>query len=252
MQPSRLFTFALLLLPALPALADSLGLAAGASYWYYDLSGTARYRSSNPADDINLRNDLGYGSDQVTSVFVRLEQPVPMVPNIRLAVTDLDSSANGRLSRSVSYGGRVFSASEAVASHIRLNQADVTLYYSPLDNWVDLDLGIDAKRVELDVDLDGSLSGHQSAHVQGWVPMLYAGVGADLPLTGLSLGLDGAWIGYQGSRFYDYRAEVRYRTPWRVGVQAGYRAIRLDLNDFDGASSNLEFSGPYAGLHLAF
>jgi outer membrane protein len=82
--------------------------------------------------------------------------------------------------------------------------------------------------------------------------MGYAGIGVDLPLTGLSVGADGAYVKYQGSSFYDFSLRISYTSPWFVGAEAGYRKIKLDLDDFDDSFADVEFDGPYAGLYLHF
>jgi len=78
------------------------------------------------------------------------------------------------------------------------------------------------------------------------------GAGVDLPLTGLSVSADGSAIGYSGSSFYDYTLRATYTTPWRVGIDVGYRKIKLDLDDFDNSYANVTFDGPYAGAYLHF
>ena len=150
------------------------------------------------------------------------------------------------------YGDRIFLFNEDVSSEFELDQTDITLYYSPLDNVVNVDLGLNAKYIDSEARISGAISGTETANVSGWVPMLYAGVGADLPLTGLSVGADGAYIHYDGSSFYDYSVHASYTSPWHVGVNAGYRKIKLDLDDFDDSFADVEFDGLYAGAYLHF
>jgi hypothetical protein len=49
-------------LSCLPSLtfAAALGVRAGANYWSYDISGTARFETSDNSNDIVVNNDLGY------------------------------------------------------------------------------------------------------------------------------------------------------------------------------------------------
>ena len=74
----------------------------------------------------------------------------------------------------------------------------------------------------------------------------------DLPLTGLSASADGSYIKYDGSSFYDFSVRASYTTPWHLGVDIGYRRIKLDLDDFDDSFADVEFDGPYAGAYLHF
>ena len=247
---STLVTLAALF-PALCA-ADTLGVRVGAAYWDFDMSGTARYKTRDSANNLDINKDLGYDDGSLTFFYAAFEHPVPFLPNVRLSRTDLDEDARGRLSKTVVYGNRVFLFNEDVSSDVKLDQTDITLYYSPLDNVVNVDLGLNAKYIDSKARITGSISGTETANVSGWVPMLYAGAGADLPLTGLSVGIEGAYVRYDGSSFYDYSVQASYTSPWHVGVNAGYRKIKLDLDDFDDSFADVEFDGPFAGAYLHF
>jgi len=241
-----------LLLSPLSGTADVLGVQVGAGGWAYDISGTARYKTKDSANDIDVNRDLGYDDDSLAYFYAVLEHPVPLLPNVRVGYTNIDSNANGTLRNTVVYGDVIFNANENVRSSVELKQTDVTLYYELLDNVVSLDLGLNAKYIDSKGEITGETSGSESADVSGWVPMLYAAVGSDLPFTGLSVSAQGSLIQYQDSKFYDYAISASYISPWHIGVDVGYRAIKLDLDDFDDSFADVEFDGPYAGLQLSF
>ena len=252
MRHTLIPVLAALLSPALSA-ADTLGMRVGANYWDFDISGTARYKTRDPANDIDVNQDLGYNDGSLGFYYVSLEHPVPLLPNVRISRTDIDEDANGRLRQTVIFGDTTFFVNEDVSSKVQLDQTDITLYYSLLDNIVNLDLGLNAKYIDSKARITGTTSGiTQTADVSGWVPMGYAGVGVDLPLTGLAVSADGAYVKYQSSSFYDFTARVTYTSPWFVGADVGYRKIKLDLDDFDDSFADVEFDGPYAGLYLHF
>ncbi len=234
------------------ARADVIGFWAGANYWNYDISGTARYRSNNASDDVDVNDDLGYNDGSSPVIYATLEHPLPFLPNVRLMYTDIDESAAGVLSRTVTFGNTTFTASEAVTSSVSLKQTDVTLYYSPLDNIANLDLGLTLRYIDSKTRITGQSSGSEQADLSAWVPMFYAGVGIDLPLSGLAVGAEGSAVAYSGSSLYDFTVRATYLTPWRVGIDLGYRKLRLKLDDIDNSSADLEFSGPYAGAYLHF
>ncbi len=251
MRQSHCFILASLLLPT-AAGADLLGVTVGANYWNYDISGTARYQTKDSSNDIDVNKDLGYDDGNLGYYYIELEHPVPFLPNIRISKTNVDEDANDTLSKTVVYGSITFQANEDVSSEVQLDQTDITLYYSPLDTIVNLDLGLNAKYIDSKARITGAVSGTQTADVSGWVPMAYVGVGIDLPLTGLAVSADGSFVKYQSSSFYDYTLRVTYTSPWYVGADVGYRKIKLDLDDFDDSFANIEFDGPYAGLYLHF
>jgi outer membrane protein len=251
MRHTLIFVIAASLIPALSA-ADTLGVRVGANYWDFDISGTARYKTKDSSNDIDVNKDLGYDDGTLGFYYISLEHPVPLLPNVRISKTDIDEDADGRLRQTVVFGDITFQVNEQVTSKVELDQTDITLYYSPLDNVVNLDVGLNAKYIDSKARITGATSGTQTADVSGWVPMAYAGVGVDLPLTGLAVGVDGAYVKYQSSSFYDFTARATYTSPWFVGVDVGYRKIKLDLDDFDDSFADVEFDGPYAGLYLHF
>ncbi len=250
----RQLTICAALLAFVPAFAqaDNLKAEVGARNWSYDISGTVRYKSKQSSDDIDVNDDLGYNDDDLNSYYITFEHPVPMLPNIRVSSTNIDTSSNGTLSGSVDYGNTTFAVNEDVNSEVQLDQTDVTMYYQLFDTVLNVDLGLNAKYIDSRSRITGSISGSETADVSGWVPMLYAGFGADLPFTGLSVSAGGSFVGYQDSTFYDYTLKASYITPWYLGVDVGYRAIRLNLDDFDGSYADIEFDGPFAGAHLEF
>ncbi len=251
----RRFLFPLISLSAAVSVAqaDVIGVWAGANYWNYDISGTVRYQSNNSSDDIDVNDDLGYNDGSTPVIYAALEHPLPMLPNVRLVYTDIDESANGQLTRSFTFGNTTFTGSENVTSSIELKQTDVTLYYSVLDNIANLDVGLTARYIDSRSRITGQSSGRtEEANISAWIPMAYAGVGIDLPLSGLAVGADASAIAYSGSSFYDFTVRATYDTPWRVGVDLGYRKIHLELDDIDNSYADLDFSGPYLGAYLHF
>ncbi len=239
-----------ILLPA-TAVADT-GITLGARYGTSDINGSLRYLSTSPDDDIDINDDLGYRDTRPYNFYLQLEHPLPLLPNARLNRSRMDESASGQLSRTVNFGGSKFTLGETVDSTAEVTQTDIILYYSIFDTVANVDVGLNAKYLDSSVSLSGNLAGDETANISGWVPMLYAGVGVDLPLTGLSIGADGSFTGYQGSRLYDLNLRASYTTDWHIGADLGYRRMKLNLDDFDDSYSNIEFDGPYAGIFVTF
>ena len=73
-----------------------------------------------------------------------------------------------------------------------------------------------------------------------------------LPLTGLSIGADGSYIGYDGNSLTDITAFIRYSSDYVFGLEAGIRTVTLELDDVDSTYGKLEFDGPYVSLFLHF
>ena len=249
---TKLATILVLLLLPDAVIAGDTGLLIGARLWHGDIDGEVRYRSDDPVNDIDLNRDLGYDYITAGDYYLRLEHPLPFLPNAMISNTRINESVRGRLSRTFDFGGSSFTVGEDVDSRVQYRQSDVILYYSLLDTGASVDVGVNARYIDSNTVLSGSNGGMETATVSGWIPLLYAGIGIELPLTGLSLGADGSFIGYQGHQLYDVTLHASYMTPWKAGADLGYRRLKLGLDDFDSYSADIEFSGPYAGVFVKF
>ncbi len=241
-----------LLLLADAVAAGEAGLRAGVREWFGTVDGTLRYRSNDPANDIDLNRDLGYDSINPGDYYLRLEHPLPLLPNALLGKTVVDENTTGRLTRTADFGGSQFTTGEDVDSTMQYRQSDIILYYSIVDTAASVDVGVNARYIDSHTAISGGNGGVETVDVSGWLPMLYAGIGFDLPLTGLSIGADGSFSGYRGSRLYDVTLHASYTTPWKIGADLGYRRLKISLDDFDAYTADVEIDGPYAGVFVNF
>ncbi len=243
MKPIQIIVAASLFTAIPIANADVLGLGASIGYWDSDLSGTA----STGGDRVDVDNDLDLSNNGEANLSAYLEHPVPLLPNVRLSYVKIDQ--DGRSQIGSGFDG--IPATAEVASQLDWRQMDLTLYYEVLDNWVNLDLGLTAR------DLDGELVVQQvgttnvsRTEVDAVLPMLYAAARFDLPLTGVSLGLDGNVVSYGGDSLYDYDAYGQYQFAG-VRVRAGYREMAVDYEDGDDRL-DVDISGPFVSAGFTF
>lgn len=234
----------------LTAHADTVfGVYAGAYSWKADYSGDINDTDADQTAD--LEDELGL-SDESNSVFyIAIEHPVPVLPNVRVQHTALDSSSNGRLTSDFTFDDVDFTASEAIQTDLDFTHTDLTLYYEVLDNWVNLDLGLTARVFDGEIRIEGAGEVAQ-VDIDATIPMLYVATQFDLPLTGLSAGVGGNAIGYSGSTLLDLNGYVQYEFPFGLGLRGGYRTFTLDLDDVDDIDSNLTLDGYYAALTFHF
>jgi len=235
--------------------ADTIGVWAGGGIWDWDVSGSIRYQSTNINDTINLENPgsgnyLNWADDDSSTLFVIIDHPVPLIPNVKLFRTSIETSGTGLAT--VTYGGANLSAD--VTSSLEMDMTDVTLYWDLLDNVVGLDIGINAKILDGQIIVsDVSTPGEtDTANFDVTIPMLYAGVDVSLPLTGLMIGANASYIGFSGSEITEYHAYVRYDSAFVFGVEAGIKSINITLDDIDQSYGELDFSGTYAQLYVHF
>lgn len=226
------------------AAADVLGLGANVSYWDSDLTGNA----SQGGDTVDVENDLNLDSDSNANLTAIFEHPIPLLPNVRLNYTAIEQSGRGELSS----GYDTIVTGAPVQSELDLDQLDLTLYYELLDNWVNLDAGLTARKMDgkLTVRDVTGVSPASETEVDAVIPMLYAAARFDLPLTGLSVGVEGNGISYGGDSIIDGAGYAQYDISV-LRLRAGYRQMNIDYEDGDEAL-DIELGGPFISAGVDF
>ncbi len=227
------------------ASADFIGFAVGGGVWNETPSGTFR-KTGDPAD-LSLTDDLFWGKENQSYFFATLEHPVPILPNIRIMKTNMDHGGTG--TTTFTFNGKTYS--NTITTDASIDQLDLTLYWELLDNVVSLDFGLNAKQLKLDYTFKDSTGNSDSDSINQTIPMVYGLVGAS-PLPDLLISAEMSYVTYSGTTVSDFTARVAYTTSYFLGVEAGYRAQKFQLDDVAGTTSNIEFKGPFAGLYLKF
>ena len=221
-----------------------LGFDASAGVWMPSYSGGVG------VDNFDVE-EFGLAEDNVTFLQAALEHPIPLVPNILVAHSKIETSGSTTLNEFVTFNDETFFIGTEVAADINLSHTDATLYYEILDNWVNLDLGLTARQFSGDMNV---VSEFQSEEIEfsGVVPMVYGVARFDLPFTGWSIVAQGNGTGYKGDTLTDLTAKIRWDfvPALDFAVEAGYRAMTLDIQELDALQSDLEIKGPYLGLSL--
>ncbi len=240
----------ILLFVSAPAYSAPLvDFSVSVSQWQPDYSGEI----GTDLDTATL-DELGFDDDDHNIVTLIFKHPIPGLPNVRIQDTDLSTDANGTLVRDLVIDGVTFSASDDVNTDLDLSHTDVTLFYSPLNNWVKLDLGLTGRRFDGEVEVTSSLAS-EDATLDEWIPMLYAGVRFELPLTGLYADATVNAISYDDNSLTDLTAAIGYTTDG-LGVdlfaELGYRSFSLEVDDIDDAEGDLDIDGAYFSVGLKF
>ena len=233
-----------LFLPA-TAQADALGIRIGANAWQQNFSGHAR--SGDTDDKIDVEDDLGYDDDDGFQGYISFEHAAPFFPNVLVQRTVIDANANGDLDGKT-FDGVVFPGE--VKSTIDLTHTDTTLYYEILDNWVSLHLGITGRFFEKGLKIEDE-NDSAKLDIEALIPLGYAAVKFDLPLTGLFVGADGNIIKYDDNWIYDAKATIGWESSVGLGIEGGYRYFDVQYDDNDD-EVKLTIKGPYAGLFFHF
>ena len=230
------------------SMADMLGGEFNVGYYNHTPSGTLKYQGSS----IDVENDFKWKKQSDVFAKLYLEHPLPLLPNIKLGYSNFGQSGSGVLNNSITFGNRVYSTASQIDTNLDLKMYDLTLYYEFLDNWLNLDAGVNIKYV------DGSISAvgrdafsnvlNESNTFSVPIPMLYAKARVDIPTTDISFQAEGNYISYDGNQFYDLEAGVRYTLALGLGFEGGYKSMKLKLNNVDDLTLDSTFSGAYAKL----
>ena len=237
------------------AQADTLlGLYLGVDGWQSDNSGSF-------AQDGNLQS-FKFDDETFTSYYAALEHPVPLVPNIKLKYTELELNGDTTLDETFSFGGSDYVVGTQVGTVSDLSHVDYILYYEIFDNdLVSIDLGVNAKQFDGEIVVTGtSQEGGQNTtervDFSGFVPLVYGRAEVGLPLTGLSVFFEGSLLAIDDSKVQDYQAGIAYalldNLAIDMDIKAGYRSMTLELDDIDDIYTDLDASGPFAGIQVHF
>lgn len=224
------------------------GVYAGAYAWSSSLDGDF---NSDDNTDIDTQDTLALDDDTASSFYVAVEHGVPLIPNVKLRRTELEFTEQAILTSSVVFDGKTFGATSTIDSTIDLSHTDATLYYEILDNVVSADFGLTARVFDGKAKL--STSGQNaSIDLNTTIPMAYVAVQVDLPLTGLYVGAEGNFISISGNKLQDASAKIGYTIAGGLGVEAGYRVLRLTLDDVSDLNSDISADGAYAAATFHF
>jgi outer membrane protein len=208
---------------------------------------------SSGSGDADVEDDLGYDDGRQTVIYLGLEHAVPVLPNLRLKHSTLSEEARGQVQNTFSFGGQTFNVATNVASSFDLDYTDLTLYYTPLDNVVKLDIGLTARQISADfyIQEDGNPGNSGEESISEVIPLLHIGAYGKLPLTGFYATGEINAIGYDGNSITDMRAGIGWVSDFMLGVELGYSRLALDV-DVDNVIADLEVGGPYLALSLNF
>ena len=200
----------------------------------------------NSSDSIELIDDLDIDDPGHSSMAIILEHPITALPNIRYQGSKLDSETSLR--------GETFSSGNKVSSSFDLAHDDIVLYYQLLNNWVDLDLGVDMKRLDGEVSFAGPA--RSTVSVDETIPLLYLSARFDLPLEGAYLGanintnvID---LGISESTAQDSTIMMGYESENGLGIEGGYKHFSLDLDTVESSDTDLEYDSVFLNGYIKF
>lgn len=230
------FLLLFVLFPCVSYSDTVLGLYAGAEYWNFDLSGTIKTSGSPVQLNTNNQNGIVFNA--------AIEHPIPFLPNLGIR----SSKINSNQTNSYNYNGQNIQ----LYSEIDLSHADITLYYELLDNWVNLDLGLNLKKFDGYNYLYSANNINQKNSIKSWIPMGYAKGQFNLPFSGLSASATLETLSIKNSKATDFDISLLYETDSGLGAKLGYRDLNVDLSDSEDFNTEISSKGLYLGVNFHF
>lgn len=237
------------------AQADTvLGLYVGVDGWKADNDGSF-------SDNNNALQNFNFEDETFVSYYAALEHPVPLVPNLKLKYTELELNGSTVLEDTFSFNGTDYIVGTDVNSVTDLSHIDYIFYYEIFDNdLISIDLGINAKQfdgqITVSYDSDEVFTQTETVDFSGFVPLAYGRFEAGLPFSGLSVFAEGSFLAIDDSKVQDYQMGIAWEfidnLAVDVAVKAGYRSMVLELDDVDDINTDIDASGPFAGIQVHF
>jgi len=197
-------------------MADMIGGELNLGYYTHIPSGTLQYQGSS----IDVKDTLKWKEESDIFAKVYLEHPVPIIPNLKVGYTDFGHGGSNLLTSNFTFAGETYSVGSNVDSTFDLKMYDLALYYEILDNWVNVDVGVNVKYIDGSISANNDIGLSESTSFQVPIPMLYGKARFDVPATGLSFQVEGNYVTYDGSRFYDAEVGIRYTLALGLGLES--------------------------------
>ncbi len=140
----------------------------------------------------------------------------------------------------------------ATGQALSIENADLTAYYSPINNWLKLDVGLQLRTFKARASVDNLAHSLRvvDASADAILPALYAQASFEMPASGIRFGASFSGMGIGDDTFSDGQARLSWHGDW-LGMEVGYRWLDLKLDEgphrFD-----LQLDGPYAGFTATF
>lgn len=143
---------------------------------------------------------------------------------------------------------QTFSATNLDA--LKYAQYDATWTYPWEIKTVNLDLGVTLRHLSGIKSSTENLSGD---YFQQVFPLIHASALFELPLEGLSAGIEGSHIDSINTQVFDYKAKVSYEWRKGFGLQGGWQHQQFNLDSAtDSGAAGYERTGPFVDFYLNF
>ena len=229
------------------------------------------YVSYKPASEINdridLKNDARLGDKTQPWVKLKLEHPIPVIPNIKLAYMPMKFDGSGNVTRTVKWGDNTYNLNAGFNLSVKLDRVDTTLYYNlpfiktATAGKLDVEFGLNVRTIMFDGKLSGieKVTGQSISESKSiTLPIPMGHLAAEIrPISQVSLVGELNYISYSKNTYYDYATGLRLnshgllQTPLKPFVEVGYRYEKLKIDEQD-VKTDLKVKGLYGLVGVRF
>ncbi len=242
-----------------PLHADSIGGEISLGFYNHSPSGYASYTDpflKHIGTTADLEETLHWTHETDLMLKAYIEHPMPMLPNIKLALTNLSHEGEGSVN-SFTWGSIDIPFGGSIENSFDMTKYDLTLYYELLDNWAEIDIGATLGYLDGNIAVTAlagfstlpKLSQTESIDFSIFLPTLYGKARFTIPTTDLSFQFEGDIFSYDKTSYYTYEASIRYTFSMGLGIEGGWKSLHFDSTDLtDGLILDMDFNGPYATI----
>jgi outer membrane protein len=231
--------------------ASGFEVGARGAYWFPKLSGSAQTNATGDTR-FDFKDTLGVEDKNIPfgEAFLRFGSTT-----LRVGYTQLTFDGDKRLTQTVIFNGKTFSATDNVISSLDMKMIDGEVQYDILRPDVgvagfNIGLILKVKYVDGKVELRNSTT-TETKDFKAPIPMIGAAAGAGFLKDMVRVDARAAGIAYSGNHLYDADAYASFAPVPFIRIQGGYRYIDLKI-DKDGTLGTFKLKGPYVGAQLSF
>jgi len=233
--------------------ASPFRIEGGIGVWNHDPDGIINYNG----DDIELNKDLNLSDRNDLSVWLRLEHPVPMLPDVKIQYTPIKVEDDASPGRSFTFGN--FDFDEALRSELEMDIIDLQLYnHLPFLNMaslksLDITYGMNFRFLNGQAFIQEIQSiNARSRSFSTPLAMFCAGIRL-APVSSFSLHGEIKGTSYSGNRWCDINAEIQI-SPFTelIFLGIGYRYQDFKIEDVEDVTTDQTMQGWFAELGFRF
>jgi len=235
--------------------ASATGLDVNIGTGNQSISGDLAFQGTK----MSLQDNLGLNDERQVILNVRIEHPIPFLPNIYYRYIPSSFTGSKINTAPITYGGKTFEAGKVVASTVELNRHDIGLYYNLPVNLVtagilEAALGLNLRVINFRGDLTGTVGGvagtKASKPISAPVPQLFGRLSVT-PVKFISVNGEIRWLNIGNTSLGDFTVEFRIKPVSILYVGAGYFQESATIDTAD-VSAGIDIAQSYLFVGAEF